>query len=154
MPDQKGSLDKTDRQIINRLQGGFPVLDRPFNNVAGELRLKECDLIDRIKAMLDEGVLSRFGPMYDVEKMGGAFCLCAMAVPEQRYETVAEQVNAHEEVAHNYEREHAFNMWFVLATGTLDGIEKAAGKIEDETGLPVHLFPKTEEYFIGLKVSV
>ncbi len=154
MSDYNNGLDKIDRQIINRLQGGFPVSDRPFNTVAGEFKLKEQDLIDRIEGMLEEGTLSRFGPMYNVEKMGGAFCLCAMAVPEQSFDRVAAEVNAHDEVAHNYEREHKLNMWFVLATETPDEILKVAADIEEETGLSVLRFPKLDEFFIGLKVKV
>ena len=63
------------------------------------------------------------------------------------------KVNAHPQVAHNYERTHALNMWFVLATDTPEGITRTAQAIEDETGLKVMLFPKLEEYFIGFRVQ-
>lgn len=144
--------DATDRAIINALQGGFPLLARPFAEVAEALALEEGDLIARIGLMLEEKTLSRFGPMYDVEKMGGAFCLCAMQVPAHRFEEVAEQVNAHPQVAHNYEREHTYNMWFVLATETPGEIAAVTARIESETGLAVLLLPKLEEFFIGLRV--
>ena len=137
------------------MQGGFPIIDRPFSKMADQIRgnLKEQELILRVEAMLDDGALSRFGPMYNAEEMGGAFCLCAMSVPPEIFDEVAEQVNAFEEVAHNYEREHRLNMWFVLATEHPDQIRQAAREIEGETGLKVYLFPKHEEFFIGLKVT-
>ena len=65
--------------------------------------------------MLDDGALSRFGPLFQIERAGGQFVLAAMQVPEDRFDAVAAQVNALPEVAHNYRREHRFNMWFVLA---------------------------------------
>ena len=146
--------DEIDRKIINELQGGFPVCEHPFKEVAGCLGLAEEDLMNRISAMLDDKSLSRFGPMYNADKMGGAFCLCAMSVPENHFDMIAEQVNAHKEVAHNYEREHFFNMWFVLATEHPDDIIAVASLIECETGHLVHRMPKLEEFFIGLKVNV
>ena len=147
-------LDRVDRQIINELQGGFPVCDRPFEVIADKFELSEQQLIDRICRLKEEGILSRFGPMYNADRMGGAFCLCAMEVPESLFERVVEQVNAHPEVAHNYEREHRLNMWFVLATETKERIISIATEIECETGLRVYRMPKLEEYFVGLKVQL
>ncbi len=90
--------------------------------------------------------------MYQVERMGGAFVLAALAVPEADFERVAEQVNALPEVAHNYRREHRLNMWFVLATETHAGIDAAIARIERETGLHVFAFPKEREYFVEMRL--
>jgi len=147
------ALDATDRRIVNALQGGFPLVDEPFRAAAANLGLAEAELIARIERMLEEKILTRFGPMYHVERMGGAFVLAALAVPEADFERVAEQVNALPEVAHNYRREHRLNMWFVLATETPGGIEAAIARIERETGLPVFAFPKEREYFVEMKLS-
>lgn len=147
------ALDATDRRIVNALQGGFPLVAEPFRAAATNLGLAEAELIARIERMLEEKVLTRFGPMYHVERMGGAFVLAALAVPEADFERVAEQVNALPEVAHNYRREHRLNMWFVLATETPGGIEAAIARIERETGLPVFAFPKEREYFVEMKLS-
>ena len=146
-------LDATDRKVLNRMQEDLPLTPRPFAEVAAELGLDEAELIERIARMRREGVITRFGPFFDAEAMGGAFCLCAMAVPEDRFEDVAERVNAHPEVAHNYARDHALNMWFVLATEDKAGIAAAADAIEAETGLKVLRFPKLREFFIGFRVA-
>jgi len=146
-------LDATDRLLVNSLQGGFPLEQRPFAIVADHLGLEEDEVVARIGRLVASGVLSRFGPMYDAERMGGAVCLCAMAVPGDRFEAVAETVNSFSEVAHNYERRHALNMWFVLATETPAGIAEAAARIEAATGLPLHLFPKEREFFVGMRVE-
>ena len=115
------ALDATDRAILNALQDGFPIAPRPFAEAGAALGLDEETLIARIARLREIGAITRFGPFFDAEAMGGAFCLCAMAVPEDRFDAVAALVNAHAEVAHNYERGHRLNMWFVLAC---DGRER------------------------------
>lgn len=146
-------LDEVDRALINALQGDFPLTREPFADVAVRLGLDEADVIERLQRLLDTRVLTRFGPMFQIERIGGAFCLAAMQVTEADFERVAAQVNAFPEVAHNYRREHALNMWFVLATETPDGIGATAGRIEAATGLPVFLFPKEREYFVEMKLE-
>ena len=144
--------DPLDRKIINALQEGFPLSPQPYAEAAAALDLSESELIERLSRLRESGAITRFGPFFDAAAMGGAFCLCAMAVPEDRFELVAAQVNAHSEVAHNYERAHQLNMWFVLATETPEGIEAAAQTIERETGLDVLRFPKLEEFYIGFRM--
>lgn len=147
-------MDDIDRNIVNLLQGGFPISERPYRHVAQTFGLTEDQLIERIRRMLDEGVLTRFGPLYQAERLGGAYTLAAMRVPAQDVERVALTVNHLPEVAHNYEREHAFNLWFVLATETPQSIVGAAQRIERDTGYPVYLMPKLDEYFVGLRLAV
>ncbi len=147
------ALDATDRSILNALQEGFPLSHRPFAEAGSALGIGEEDLIARIRNLREEGAITRFGPFFDVEAMGGAFCLCAMAVPQGRFDAIVTLVNAHPEVAHNYERDHRLNMWFVLATDRPEGIERTARAIEDETGLKVLRFPKLKEFFIGFRVK-
>jgi DNA-binding Lrp family transcriptional regulator len=146
-------LDDVDATIINFLQDGFPRVPRPFAVVGEQLGLSESEVIKRVRRLREADVFTRFGPFFDAEAMGGAFCLCAMAVPVDRFEDVATKVNAHHEVAHNYERAHRLNMWFVLATQFPEQIDAVARDIERETGLHVLLLPKLEEFFIGLKVA-
>jgi len=146
-------LDALDRAIVNRLQAGLPVSECPYADVAAELDTSEAVLLERLQRLLDARILTRFGPLYDAERLGGAFALCAMAVPEDRFEAVAEQVNALPEVAHNYRRDHDFNMWFVLATEQPDDIERIAADLQERTGLPVYVMPKEREYHLRLNLE-
>ena len=146
-------MDALDRTLIDELQGGFPIAERPFAEVAARLGCDEATVIERIGALLEAGVLSRFGPLYNAERMGGALCLAAMAVPHEDFERVARLVNRYPEVAHNYAREHRLNMWFVLATETPERLAEVVRRIEEETGLPVHLLPRVREYFVGLRLT-
>ncbi|WP_333822271.1 Lrp/AsnC family transcriptional regulator [Pinisolibacter sp.] len=146
-------LDEIDRRIVNALQGGFPLVPRPYAAVAETLGLSEAELLARLHGLVASGVLSRFGPMFDAEKFGGAVSLAAMAVPVDRFDAVAAVLMDLPEVAHNYERRHPLNMWFVIATETPAGIGAAQRAIEAKTGLKVLLFPKVREYFVGMRVE-
>ena len=160
MPEAAGrpAIDRIDQAIIDRLQGDFPLCEQPYAEAASALGINESELLSRLQRMLDTRVLTRFGPMFQVERLGGAFVLAAMCVPEVDWERVAATVNAFPEVAHNYRRESEkgceFNMWFVLATETPEGIDSVVQKIEEASGLPVFSFPKLREYFVEMKLQV
>jgi siroheme decarboxylase len=147
-------LDPTARAIVNGLQGEFPLTSRPFRDAGRALGLTEDELIDGVRALTDAGALSRFGPLWNAEAIGGGVCLAAMAVPQARFEEVAETVNAHPEIAHNYERDHRLNMWFVISTDDPRKIQEVIADIEHESGLAVHAMPKAREFFVGFRVEV
>ena len=147
-------MDDLDRALINQLQGGFPICERPYAEVAARVGSDEETVLARIGRLLEQGLLSRFGPMFHAEQMGGALSLAAMQVPAEAFERVAGIVNDQPEVAHNYERTHRLNMWFVLATETALAQQAAISRIERETGYPVYNMPKLREYFVELKLHV
>ncbi len=147
-------MDELDRHIINELQYGLAVCERPFQALATQLSISETQLCDRLQRLKDTGYLSRFGPMYHAEKMGGALTLAAVSVPEDQLESVAEIINAFPEVAHNYAREHRLNIWFVIATEQPEQVADIIQQIEQQTGYPVFNMPKIKEYFVGLKLDV
>lgn len=146
-------MDAIDRLIVNLLQDDFPVCELPFARVGAAIGLTGDELIERIDRMIESGVITRFGPLYNAERLGGAFTLAAMSVPESDLERVVASVNAMPEVAHNYQREHELNLWFVLATETAAEIAPALARIERETGYAVTGMPKVREYFVGLKLD-
>lgn len=147
-------MDDLDRKIINTLQKDFPVCDHPFAVVASKLETTETELISRLQSLLDDKTLTRFGPLYNVERFGGAVSLCAIAVQDDSFDKVADKVNAFPQVAHNYQRDHELNMWFVLATETQHELDKTIKEIEADTGLPIRNMPKLQEFYVGLHFDV
>lgn len=145
------TMDDTDRAIVNALQGGFPLSRRPFADAAAPLGLSEAELIERIRTMREAGVLSRFGPMYNADRFGGHNTLVAMAVPEERFDEVAAIVNGFAEVAHNYARDHALNMWFVVAAESRARVDQVLTEVQARTGLVVYDMPKQREFHVGLR---
>jgi DNA-binding Lrp family transcriptional regulator len=144
------TLSKLEREFINNFQGNFPLQERPFLSVAEQLHCSEDELMETVVKLKSKKVLTRFGPLYDAAELGGGLTLAAISVPEERYDAVTELVNSYPEVAHNYQREHELNMWFVLATETPVELVQAIASIEKTTGLPVYNFPKQQEFYIGL----
>ena len=114
---------------------------------------KSCPNCRRLQALLDSGTLTRFGPLYHAERMGGALTLAALTAPAERVDEVAGIINAFPEVAHNYARNHALNIWFVIATEAPGQIQDVITAIEQQTGLAVYNMPKINEYFVGLKLE-
>ncbi|WP_374408538.1 Lrp/AsnC family transcriptional regulator [Hydrogenophaga sp.] len=152
-----------DLRLIDRLHGGFPLSDRPFAELAAELGCGEDMLIDRLQRLLSHGDLTRFGPLFQIERAGGRFVLAAMAVPEERFDEVAARLGALDEVAHNYRRESAhpdapgatpLNMWFVIAVERAEQVARVTEQIEAMTGLPVYAFPKEREFFVELRLPL
>ena len=148
------NLDLLDKQLINLLQHGLPVCESPFAEVAEQLNTNEKIVLERLNLLLDNKVLSRFGPMFDATCLGGAFTLAALSVPEERFEEVTNIVNTFEQIAHNYQRNNKYNMWFVIGTESVEEIDWVIKQIEFKTGLPVLNTPKLEEFYVGLYLPV
>ena len=146
-------LHPEDARLIDYLHGGFPLLDRPFAAVGQALGWSEERVIERLHQLLAQGVLTRFGPLFHIERAGGQFVLAAIEVPEDRFDAVNLVVNSFAEVAHNYRRTHRLNMWFVVAAETPALAQQALQRIEEAIGLKVYAFPKEEEYFVELRLS-
>src|SRR5574341_870143 len=135
-------MDELDRRVVSDLQAGFPLCERPYAEAARALGIDEEGLLERLRRLLETNILTRFGPLYDVERLGGALSLCAMSVPADDVARVAALVNAHPEVAHNYERAHRLNLWFVVATEKSSRIAELIEVIERQTGYPVLNLPR------------
>jgi DNA-binding Lrp family transcriptional regulator len=148
----RSPLDPVDARLIDRLHDNFPLTPRPFADVAKELGLDEEAVLDRLRRLLSQGTLTRFGPLFQIERAGGEFVLAALAVPEADFDRITQLVNQRPEVAHNYRREHQLNMWFVVAASSSQEVRATLQAIEDSTGLEVHAFPKEREYFVGLRL--
>lgn len=148
------ALDETDRSIVNRLQHGLAVSERPFESIAGELGISEYLLMKRLQTLIDDGVLAQVGPTYEPGRLAGAHRLAALAVPEERFDEIARMINGFDEVAHSYRRRHQLNMWFVLAADDPERIASVISDIERESGLKVHEFPKLQEYAVRTDLEI
>lgn len=145
-------MDPTSQKVINALQNHFPIEPHPFKSVAAQLNLTESIVISTLDTLLKEGFLTRFGPLFNAERMGGGLTLAGMALPEADFDRVAHVVNSLPEVAHNYARDHTLNMWFVVATETKGEIDQVLTHINETTGYPVFNMPKLKEYRLGFKL--
>jgi len=150
-------LGRVDRAVLNAFQGGFPVVERPFETAAEalaayDIELTGAQLLERIQRLDEKGVLTRFGALINAEAIGGTATLVATHAPADSYDEHVDLVNAHPEVAHNYEREHPhLNMWFVLSVVEESRVEAVLADIEAETGEETYNLPKQQEFHVGAK---
>ena len=142
-------LDDIDRRLLDEHQRGFPLCERPFAEVGRCLGIGEAEVIARLRRLTAAGAVSRVGAVLAPRRIG-ASTLAAMAVPPERINEVAELVNTFPEVNHNYEREHRFNLWFVLTAPDRGDLEQVLDAIAAATGLAVLDLPMLEEYHIDL----
>ena len=154
---ETAALDRLDRAVLNAFQGGFPVVEDPWEPAAAALQDRGVDvtaaeLLDRVRELDEAGTLTRFGALINAQEIGGTATLVAMCAPEERFDEVAEQVNAHREVAHNYRREHPhLNMWFVVSVSDPDAVDRVLADIEAETGRETYNLPKQREFRVEAK---
>jgi DNA-binding Lrp family transcriptional regulator len=154
------ALSRLDRAVINAFQGGFPVVERPFEPAAAALRdrgieVTAGELADRVRALDDAGTLTRFGALVNAEAIGGTATLVATHAPADRFDEVVAAINDRREVAHNYERDHPhLNVWFVLSVADADRVPEVLADIERETGQPTYNMPKEREFHVGAAFPV
>jgi len=141
--------DAVDFELLNSWQREFPLEPQPFARIAECVGLDADGVLARYDALAQDGALSRIGAVFRPNTVG-ASTLAAMRVPPDALERVAAQVSAQPEVNHNYEREHAFNLWFVATARDVDVLEAALARIEVATALGVLRLPLVEEYHIDL----
>jgi DNA-binding Lrp family transcriptional regulator len=138
-----------EQRLLNEFQQGMPLTSTPYADIARQLGVYETTVLETLKRLQTEGVVSRVGAVFRPNRIG-ASTLAAIAVPTEELEDVAAMVNEFVEVNHNYEREHRFNLWFVVVAEDEDRLEAVLAKIEERCGYPVLDLPLLNEYFIDL----
>lgn len=146
--------DEIDADLLNTYQRGIPLESEPWAPFARRHGISEQEVVRRLQALQEGGFISRVGPMYDGKAMGGDTVLVALAVPEERFDEVTELVNSYPEVAHNYRRGHAYNMWFVATSDDPRATAAVIKEIGERSDLEPLVLPKLEEFFLGLYLEV
>jgi len=142
-----------DFQLLNDFQRNFPLCPAPFAELAAKLGVAEKAVLGMLEQLRREGKISRVGAVFAPKRIG-ASTLAAMAVPAEKLGIVAEAVNRFPEVNHNYEREHRYNLWFVVTAGSEGRLQAALGAIEQAAGYPMLRLPLVQEYHIDLGFSL
>ena len=148
-----GPPSDLERRLLDLYQQGFPLEPRPFAAIANRLQTTEAAVIAAFRRLSARGALSRLGAVVKPGR-AGASTLAAMAVPDDRLDEIAELVNDYDEVNHNYEREHALNLWFVVAARDRAGVDAVLRDINARTGLDVLDLPLEQSFHIDLGFGV
>jgi len=143
------ALSELDRRLLDDFQRDFPLCARPYESMATRLGCDEATVIKRLEQLEQRGYISRIGPVFKPNFLG-ASTLAAMAVPAERLQQVADLVSGYSEVNHNYEREHEFNLWFVVTANDEQAVADVLDDVRRRTGLCVMNLPLTEAFHIDL----
>ena len=148
-------LTAEDIRLLNRLQEGFPVAERPYALLGAELGMDEAEVINRVEQLKQAGYIRRIGPSFNSAKLGYASTLIALAVPPEKIEETAMVINSYQGVTHNYVRTGKYNVWFTLIAAGKEELEKVSQDIGKQTGISEMLvLPATRLYKVNVNLCL
>ena len=147
------TLDSIDKSIINAYQDGFPLVRRPYKQIARKFDISEDEVIQRLERLKDNKIISRIGAIITPNTIGVS-TLCALAAPVDKLEETARIINRFKEVNHNYQRSHEFNIWFVLTAPDERHLNKTLARISNQTGMHIINLPLQTAYYLNLGFNI
>jgi DNA-binding Lrp family transcriptional regulator len=151
--DWRANLNTVDARLIDEFQSELPVHERPFRVVGEELGVGENEALARVKHLYEKGIFRRFGAVLNPPVIGSS-TLAAVQAPDERFSAIADIVNSYRQVNHNYRRDHAWNMWFVVTAGSRETRDGILDDIEERTGCAVLNLPMLTDFYIDLEFPV
>lgn len=142
-----------EKKLLNNYQHNFPISSTPYADIAKELNTSEYEILKTLKALTKQEIITRVGPVFKAGKVGVS-TLCAMSIPEEKITKIANIISDFIEVNHNYEREHKFNLWFVVNDMTDKKLQQVIKKIETTTKYQVMQLPMLNDYHINLGFDI
>jgi DNA-binding Lrp family transcriptional regulator len=134
-PPPAPPLDELDRAILNEIQSHFPLMSRPYAEVGRRVGAPESEVLRRVRAMFEAGIIRRLGANFTSRKLGYTSTLCAAHVPPELLERFVQTVNHYPEVTHNYLRGHHFNVWFTLIAPSTPRLHEILAEISGASGV-------------------
>lgn len=148
-------LDAVDKKLLNEIQWVFPLVDRPYAEVAGRHGISEQDVMRRVAALKKIGIIRQINAIFDTRRLGYKSALVAFAVRPDRLDQVADKINGHPGVSHNYERNHEYNMWFTLAVPPGSDMKQDLDRMAALDGvIKYRVLPTLKLYKIGVRLDM
>jgi siroheme decarboxylase len=155
MQIKQQQIDLFDKQLLNDIQWVFPLVDRPYLEISKRHNMSEDEVMRRIAYMKDIGLIRQINAIFDTRRLGYKRALVAFAVMPDKLESVANEVNKHPGVSHNYERNHDFNMWFTLAVPPYGEMKRDLDRLASLDGvIKYRLLPTLKLYKIGVRLDM
>jgi DNA-binding Lrp family transcriptional regulator len=155
MQIKQQQIDLFDKQLLNDIQWVFPLVDRPYLEISKRHNMSEDEVMRRIAYMKDMGLIRQINAIFDTRRLGYKSALVAFAVMPDKLDSVANEVNKHPGVSHNYERNHDFNMWFTLAVPPYGEMKRDLDRLASLDGvIKYRLLPTLKLYKIGVRLDM
>ena len=147
-------MEEENRKLLNILQNGLPLCERPFEHLAKQIGVSEKDIIARVQIMKDDGVLRRIGGVFDSRALGFTSTLCTASVPSNKIEAAVKVINRYTGVTHNYLRNNKYNIWFTIIAPDKDSINLIISEIQQSIAVQVHSLPTTRKFKVDAKFTI
>lgn len=144
----KSTMDTLDKKILDIIQSDFPLEARPYEVVGRRLGLTEAEVLARVRAMQERGIIRRIGGNFQSKAIGWRSTLCTAKVPEDKFAEFVAEVNRHAGVTHNYLREHEFNVWFTFIGPSWEAVCQTLEGITEKTGIEILNLPAEKMFKI------
>lgn len=148
-------MDEVDRKLLTEIQEEFPLTEEPFKALGEKLGIQGSEVISRLSALQEQGLIRRIGPVLDLRKLGRRGVLVAVKTTEEKAYDVAGIVNNYREVSHNYLRpnETGYNLWFTISADE-ERIEEILSDVLSRTGCKILVLPTLRIFKIGVKFDI
>jgi DNA-binding Lrp family transcriptional regulator len=148
-------MDKLDKEILNEIQWTFPLVPRPYSDIAKKFQISDEELMNRLRILKEAGIVRQLSAIFDTRRLGYKSALVAMAIDADKLDSIANQVNKHPGVSHNYERNHEYNLWFTLAVPPGSDLKSEIDKFSKLQGInKVRMLPTIKLFKIGVKLEM
>jgi DNA-binding Lrp family transcriptional regulator len=155
MQIKQQQIDLIDKQLLNDIQWSFPLEDRPYLEISKRYNMTEDEVMNRIAYMKDISLIRQINAIFDTRRLGYKSALVAFAVKPDKLDYIANEVNKHPGVSHNYERNHEFNMWFTLAVPPYGEMKTDLDRLASLDGvIKYRLLPTLKLYKIGVRLDM
>jgi DNA-binding Lrp family transcriptional regulator len=149
------AMDAFDKEILNEIQWSFPLVAEPYKELAKRFHISDDEMKKRITQLKSIGVLRQLSAIFDTRRLGYKSSLVAMAIRPDKLEHIANLINRHPGVSHNYERNHEYNLWFTLATPPGTDLKTEVDKFGKLDGIiKIRLLPTIKLFKIGVKLDM
>jgi len=148
-------MDKLDKEILNEVQWTFPLVQKPYSEIAKKFGISDDEMMQRLRTLKQSGIIRQLSAIFDTRRLGYKSALVAMAISPDKLDQVANQINRHPGVSHNYERNHEYNLWFTLAVPPGSDLKTEIDKFSKLQGInKVRMLPTIKLFKIGVKLEM
>jgi len=149
------TIDTLDKEILNEIQWTFPLVSQPYHEIAKKFDVSVEEIKKRLTNLKKTGILRQLSAIFDTRRLGYKSSLVAMKIDPDKLDYVAQQINRHPGVSHNYERNHEFNLWFTLAVPPGLDLKTEVDKFSKLVGIQkIRLLPTIKLFKIGVKLEM
>lgn len=129
------------RDLIEAIQGGLPLVERPYQALAKQLELGETEVIEKLKRLISSGAIKRFGVVVRHHEVGyRANAMVVWDVPDDEVDRIGQQLGEIDCVTLCYQRPRVqprwpYNLFCMIHGQSREEVLKCIAKLRAQHGL-------------------